>query len=279
MFAVNRIYLIALMIVSLLLAAAGAAAAQDNPVTVAFSDPSRPGTVRVNVMSGGLTVKTHAGRDVIIQTRAGRVTSRSRAQREAENQGLRRLEAVSSGLSVDEENNIMNIGTTRMNSSDLEIQLPARTNLKVGMVNGENVVIEGVDGEIEITNNNGNITLTDVSGSVVAHSSNGNLNATLRRVTPQKPMSFTSINGRVDVTLPADTKANLKLRADNGDVWTDFDVQLKPASPPVVEDSRSRSGGRMVIRVDKSILGTINGGGPDFELRSFNGNVYIRKLK
>jgi hypothetical protein len=278
MFAVKRIYLIALMTVSLLLTAAGAASAQDNPVTVAFSDPSRPGTVRGNVMSGGLTIKTHAGRDVIIQTRAGRVSSRSRAQREAENQGLRRLEAVASGLSVEEENNIMNIGTTRMNSNELDIQVPVRTNLKVSMVNGDNIVIEGVDGEIEITNNNGNITLTDVSGSVVAHSSNGNLTASLKRVTPQKPMSFTSINGRVDVTLPADTKANLKLRADNGDVWTDFDVQIKPNAPPTVEDSRSR-GGRVVVRVDKSILGSINGGGPDFEMRSFNGTVYIRKLK
>ena len=275
----NRICLIALITVSLWLTGAGAASAQDNPVTVSFSDPSRPGTVRVNIMSGGLTVKTHAGRDVIIQNRGGRVSSRSRAARDAENQGLRRLEAVSSGLSVEEENNIMSIGTTRSNSSELEIQVPVRTNLKVGMVNGDNVVIDGVDGEIEITNNNGNITLTDVSGSVVAHSSNGNLNATMKRVTPQKPMSFTSINGRVDVTLPGDTKANLKLRADNGDVWTDFDVQIKPTPPPAVDDSRSRSGGRMVIRVDKSILGTINGGGPDFELRSFNGNVYIRKLK
>jgi hypothetical protein len=29
--------------------------------------------------------------------------------------------------------------------------------------------------------------------------------------------------------------------------------------------------------MDRSIYGTINGGGPDFELRTFNGNIYLRK--
>ncbi len=28
-----------------------------------------------------------------------------------------------------------------------------------------------------------------------------------------------------------------------------------------------------------TIYGTVNGGGPDFELRTFNGNVYLRKGK
>jgi hypothetical protein len=31
--------------------------------------------------------------------------------------------------------------------------------------------------------------------------------------------------------------------------------------------------------VDRSIYGTINGGGPDFELRTFNGDIYLRKAK
>ena len=31
------------------------------------------------------------------------------------------------------------------------------------------------------------------------------------------------------------------------------------------------------IEVNKSITGTINGGGPELELRTFNGSVYVRK--
>jgi hypothetical protein len=275
----SRICLISFMTVALLLTIVGSSWAQDNPVTVPFSDPARPGTLRVNVMSGSLSVKAYNGKDVIIQTKARSSSSgRSRSQREAEAQGLRRLEAVSTGLSIEEDNNVMTITTNRMNSSEIEIQVPTRTNLKLAMTNGDNMVIEGVDGDIEANNQNGNLSLNDVAGSVVAHSTNGNVIATVKRVAAQKPMSFISMNGKVDVTLPPDTKANLKLRTDNGDVWTDFDVQIKPNTAP--PETPTRVPGRPFrIQVDRSIMGAINGGGPDFEIRSFNGNVYIRKLK
>jgi len=101
---------------------------------------------------------------------------------------------------------------------------------------------------------------------------------TMKRVTPEKAMSFTSLNGNVDVTLPADLKANVKLRTDNGEVLTDFDVQLRASATPVIQDNRSR-GGRIRIEVDRNILGSINGGGPDFTLQTMNGNIYIRKAK
>ena len=138
--------------------------------------------------------------------------------------------------------------------------------------------LPNLDGAIDVENDNGSITLTDVAGSVLAHSLNGKVIATLKRVTPQQPMSFASMNGSVDVTLPPDTKANLKLRTDNGDVWTDFDVQMRPGSQSNVVDTRNR-GGRLRMDVDRSFVGTINGGGPDIELHTMNGSVYIRKSK
>ncbi len=45
-------------------------------------------------------------------------------------------------------------------------------------------------------------------------------------------MASTSFNGDVDVTLPASAKANLKLRTDQGEIFTDFDVQIRPSWPP-----------------------------------------------
>ncbi len=88
-------------------------------------------------------------------------------------------------------------------------------------------------------------------------------------------MAFTSLNGHVDVTLPPTTRANLRMRSNNGDVYSDFDVQLAP-STPTVEESRSGNG-RYRINRNRAIVGTINGGGPEFELRTFNSNVYVRK--
>jgi DUF4097 and DUF4098 domain-containing protein YvlB len=128
-----------------------------------------------------------------------------------------------------------------------------------------------------VSNTNGGITLNNVAGTVNAGTTNGNVRASMTRVDAQKEMAFTSLNGVVDVTLPPSTKANLRMRSDNGDVYSDFDVQLAPAAP-VVQESRSANG-RYRISRNRSIVGAINGGGPEFELRTFNSNVYVRKGK
>jgi DUF4097 and DUF4098 domain-containing protein YvlB len=121
----------------------------------------------------------------------------------------------------------------------------------------------------------------NVAGAIVASSVNGRVMATMTRVTPNKPMAFTSVNGDIDVTLPPSVTANLKLRSDMADVFTDFDVQIQPAaSAAAVEDTRFSAGGRggrLRIEVDKFIYGAVNGGGPELEMRTFNGNVYVRK--
>ena len=35
-------------------------------------------------------------------------------------------------------------------------------------------------------------------------------------------MSFSSLNGTVDVTLPSDVKAKLMMKTNNGEIWSDF---------------------------------------------------------
>ncbi|HVY93595.1 MAG TPA: hypothetical protein VHA14_12625, partial [Bryobacteraceae bacterium] len=91
-----------------------------------------------------------------------------------------------------------------------------------------------------------------------------------------KPMSFTSLNGKIDVTLPADTKARLRLKSDNGSIFSDFDVKLDSSSRPTVEDSRN-SNGKYRITIDKAISGTINGGGPEYTFQTMNGNILIHR--
>jgi len=172
----------------------------------------------------------------------------------------------------------MSIGSSTPNRpTDLEIQVPRRTSLELSTVNAGEIRVEGVDGEIEVGNVNGAITLAAIGGSVVAHTVNGRVAATLARVSSQKPMAFTSLNGEVDVTLPAATKANLKLRTDNGSAFTDFDLHMLSQSASATAEDTRQSGGRYRLEVNKVIYGSINGGGPDIEVRTFNGNIYVRK--
>jgi len=99
--------------------------------------------------------------------------------------------------------------------------------------------------------------------------------ARLTRVMADKAMAFTSLNGPVDVTLPPMIKATLKMRSDQGEIFTDFDVQLTPVPAP--PNAGTRRGGRYRVEVNRAIYGSVNGGGPEIELRTFNGSVYLRK--
>ena len=73
--------------------------------------------------------------------------------------------------------------------------------------------------------------------------------------------------------------AKVKLKSDNGEVYTDFDIALTSTGrQPTVEDSRSGKG-KYRIQFDRGVFGTINGGGPDMSFTTFNGNVYLRKAK
>ena len=265
-------------------AAAGAAQQQPlEPVTVALSDPSRPGTVRANVMMGSITVTGENRKDVLItpRARAGRPdapawpTTRGR-NREPEDvpPGMRRL-SQPGDLRVTEENNQISVGVgSFMRPMDLDIRVPSRTALRLTSMNGS-IVVDGVEGEIEVNSHNGGVTLTNVAGAVVAVSMNGTVKATLSRVAADKAMSFVSMNGTVDVTLPASVRANFKMRSERGDVYTDFDLQLRTAES---RSERSRSAnGRFRYEVNDAIYGSANGGGPEIELRTFNGRVMLRK--
>jgi hypothetical protein len=251
------------------------AAAQQDEQIVPFSDPSRPGKVEVSILNGGtITVRGENRRDVAVVMRVG-ATTRPQNERPAP-PGMRRL-SQQPGFEITEERNEIKIeaSTFRQSGGSLELRVPQRTNLELSMVNGGAITVENVEGELEIGNVNGPVVLTNVAGSVVANSQNGGVTATLSRVMPDKPMAFTSFNGKVDVTLPANVKATLKMRSDNGDIFTDFDVQLQQA--PAASSRGRRAGGGTRIEVNRSVYGNVNGGGPEIELRTFNGTVYLRK--
>ena len=244
-------------------------------VTVPLSDPSRPGVIDISLVQGSITVRGTNRKVVLVTARPD--TDRPSRRYDPDATGMRRIPQTA-GYRITEEGNRIKMSSDSPNRSlTFEIEAPSRTNLKLSTVNGGEILVENIEGDLEVSNVNGSVTLNGVAGSVMAGTTNGNVRATLTRVTAARDMAFTSLNGTVDVTLPPTTKANLRLRSDHGDVYSDFDVQLAPASStPSVQESQNSNGRYRIVR-NRSIVGTINGGGPDFELRTFNSNVYVRK--
>lgn len=256
-----------------------AQAADSNRITVPLTDPSRPAQVRAHLVSGSITVKAYDGKDVIVEAkpRAGDNDDEEKPERRHEGT-LKRIPMTATGLSVEAENNQVRVSTDSYRRAiDLTLTVPVHTSLSLHTVNDGNIVVSGVDGELDVNDVNGEVTLKNISGSAVAHALNGRLLVTFNRVDPQKPMAFSSLNGDIDVTFPADIKATLSMRTDNGEVYSDFDIQLQATAPqPTVEDGRGK-GGKYVVRVEKTVKGTINGGGQEIQFKNFNGNIYIRK--
>lgn len=253
--------------------------ARGEKVSIAFRDPGRPGTVRLNAVHGSITVKAYAGKEVI-------VSKESRSAKELESdpdrelpaaaKGLRRLNATGGAIELEEENNVVTISLGwRTRGENLLIQVPVKTNLKLSSVNGKTLSVEGVEGELELSSTNGSVMLSDVAGSVVAHSINGKVVAKIRRIDGDKPMSFSSMNGVVDVTLPAATKANFKIQSNNGEVFTDFEVLIKPTAATAEKTQTAK--GKNHVRMESMTQGSINGGGPEYSFRNYNGNIFIRK--
>jgi len=79
------------------------------------------------------------------------------------------------------------------------------------------------------------------------------------------------------VTLPADARASLRLKSQEGDVYSDFDLSLKTA--PVRTEESGKSTGRFRVEIERAALATINGGGVGMKVETYNGNIYIRKKK
>ena len=260
--------------IALAVVVCGTALAQEpDRLTVPFSDPARPRTVRVNLLHGSITVKGSDGKDVVVEGTPGRSDRRNDAP-----PGMRRIPMYSTGLEAEEENNVIRISANAQSRYvDLTVQVPRGTSLQLRSVNSREIIVDNVDGDIEANATNGRVTLNNVSGSVVAHSLNGGITASLNQVRGDKPMSFSTLNGNIDVTLPADVKARMKFKSDHGEVFTDFDVKTEPAPKPTVEESRTERRGRYRITVDRAVYGTVNGGGPEISFTTVNGKIYVRK--
>jgi len=268
---------------AVLMCAAGIAVAQEaapDRVNVPLTDPSRPVMLKIGLLSGSITVKGTTTKEVVVEART-RATESEDEEKSDRPRGLKLIPNRSSGLTVEEDDNVVSVSTGMRGGSrttDLTLKVPVNTSMNLSTVNDGNIGVDNVIGDLEINNTNGDVTLTNISGSAVAHALNGDLVVTFVKVNPQKSMSFSSLNGKIDVTLPADTKATLTMKSDMGEIYSDFDTQVQSSAAKVEDNTRGKKG-KFRIDIDKGMSGTINGGGQEIQFTNFNGDIYIRKGK
>lgn len=277
----------------------GAAAAPEavgpERIVVPLADPAKPATIRVALINGGITVEGYDGKEVVVEARsrgfsesdhddeairdgvAGAMAEARAGAPERSSAGMRRIPNRSLGLTVDANGNQVRVDAESWRHAiDIKLMVPTGSSLKLGCVNDGAIVVSGVTGALELSNVNGGITVKDAMAHVVADTTNGPIVVNFLRWAGDKPMAFSTLNGDVDVTLPGNLKANLVMRSDNGEIYSDFEVALAGGEAKV---SERRGEGRYRVEVEQAVRGTVGGGGPEIVLKTFNGDIFLRKGK
>ncbi len=239
-------------------------------IPVPLADANRPVSLSVHLLHGSITIRGYSGQEVIVDTKGG-----TPGEAEKTHEGLHRI-GGGNDISIESENNKVTISSRGGSGGDLTVQTPVNTSLNVKTLNGGGITIEGVSGEIEAQDLNGTVTIRNASGSVVANSLNGGVTVTMASVKSGSPMSFTSLNGNIDVTLPANIAADFSMKTNHGEIYSDFDVKLRVPAAPVVEQTDNKKG-KYKVHMDGAVVGSVNGGGPEYRFSTLNGNIYIRK--
>jgi len=245
-------------------------------LVVPLSEPGKPYKLSVNLVGGSIVVTGYEGKEIIIDAQAD---PDKRNDNKETSSGMKRISGANPlDLSAEEKSNRISVHSQSTGRPiHLTIKIPRdNSTLKLGTVNDGDIEVSNVSGEMEITNVNGSIMLSKISGSVVANTVNGDLVVRLLSVDPKAPMAFSTLNGNVDVTFPASLKANMKLKSDRGEMFTDFDLEVDKTQPKV---NKTSNAGMYRLTVDDWVYGKINGGGPEMLMKNMNGNIYIRKAK
>jgi hypothetical protein len=249
-------------------------AQSSNEFTIPLTDAAKRGKLKAHLNKGSITVKGTARKDVLVKYQSEEDDD-DHDRKNKSTDGLKRVSGGGMDLEASENNNYVKIQSGSWNNGlNLEIEVPSGFDLEVHTYNDGDLMITNIQGELELSNYNGEITALNISGSVVATTYNGEIKVTFDKVTEGTPMSYSTYNGDIDLTLPAATKASFKMKTEQGEIYTGFEMNITKSGPVTMKDTKS---GSYKVKIDDWRKGDINGGGPEFTCKNYNGDIYIRK--
>ncbi|MBA3848589.1 MAG: hypothetical protein C0502_01155 [Opitutus sp.] len=220
----NPIHLLRASVLALCALAAAAASHATNGDTARakFSDPSKPGTFKLSLAWADVRITGTDTGEVIVRSSLERKKDKGEP---VDADGFRRLDDDVT-FELKEKNNLITLSVSGdqhwfSHGTEFVVEVPRHTHLIIRTQLGGEIAVSKVDGDIDVNSMNGEVTLEDISSSAVVSTMNGEVRANFVKA-PAKPVSITSMNGEIDLRLPADTKANLRMRTHNGSIRTNF---------------------------------------------------------
>lgn len=269
--------IVCVYLLSLLLVMQGNAQSKTGEqLTIPLSEPGKPYKLDIHLMNGPITITVYDGKEILLDAQPG-----NDSEEDEEKQSSNGMKKIPAGnimdLTAEEKNNSVRISSNSiMKTIKLSLKIPrGSSSLNLGSVNNGQIEVTDASGEMEISSVTGSITLKNVSGSIVANTVSGNVIVNFKNIDPNAPMAFSTLSGNVDVSFPSTLKADLKMKTDRGDMFSDFDIALGKASPV----SKRSESGMLRLQFDDWLHGKINGGGQEIMMKTMTGNIFIRKAK
>jgi DUF4097 and DUF4098 domain-containing protein YvlB len=209
------------------------------------------GTVRLKTFSGRVKITGTGGSQVVIH-----------AVRRATAERLRdiRLEVTQSGntIEIDANHRVVERRNDNVVETDFDIQVPSQTNLDLRTFSAP-VDVTGVRGNLTVDGFSSEIRLTDVGGPMRVKTFSGEVRVEAPGWNDGDDLNINTFSGGVTLRLPASARGNISFDTFSGRFNSDL---------PVTLSSTSR----------RNFRGSLNGGGnADFTLKTFSGDVTIRR--
>jgi hypothetical protein len=243
---------------------------QPETINIPLSRPGEPMSLSIDILSARIEVIGEERKDVEIK-----VTLSAGRRKIVTPSGAKTL-AGGGGLEISERDNRVNVESELPSMSPMTVvaRVPRRAKLDLSTVNESEIVVRDIVGDLTLENVNGPITATNITGSVIAESVNNPITVGLSGVASGGATSLSSLNGDITLTLPAAARAELHLDTAQGEITSDFELDIKP-SKPMIERKEGRGG--VSVRMEDVIVATVNGGGPVIRVKTLNGGIKIAK--
>ncbi len=229
---------------------------------------SKDNQIHIEVYRSKMEVVGHNSDEVIIEASNYDVPERA--------EGLRSLfseveDNTELGLAVIKEKNILKIVQASRRGGEYTIKVPKNVAIVYheSSPHGGKFELSDTAGEIDLELHHASATLTNITGPINANTVHGHIDIKFAELNQAKSSSIKSVHGPVDITLPGNTKADLELEANHGEIYTDFAI-----SRP--NDSKN---GLTKIAGGNTIKGKTNNGGVGMSVSAVHSDIFIRKQK
>lgn len=214
-------------------------------------------------------VQGYDGAEIIFTTQSRSRSDEERAKGLSAINGLGITDNTGIGLSVIEAGNSIDVQQlAKRNNNKYTIKIPKSVKVyyEHSGTGGSTFKVSNISSEIETSTKHNGIRLENVTGPMTINSVHGKIEAIFASVNQSSPISIISIHGLVDVSLPSNTKANLKMETHWGELLSDMNIEIEKTN----DDLKAYS---------SKVNGKLNGGGVALQISSTHNNVYLRAKK